>query len=150
MCSSDLLLDLCLFINGLPVATFMLKDGRTRQSADDAATQYRRLPSGEELLLQPGRCLAHFAVDETRVLVCSELRGEASVFHTFNLSTGDRDENPRSLFGIATDYLWRRILTRPGMIDLIENYAQMMDVEDESSGGTRPAPIFPQIGRAHV
>ena len=35
-------LDLCLFINGLPVATFELKNSLTKQTAADAVEQYKR------------------------------------------------------------------------------------------------------------
>ena len=37
-----LALDLCLFINGLPVATFELKNSLTKQTVDDAVEQYIR------------------------------------------------------------------------------------------------------------
>ncbi|MDP2798338.1 MAG: type I restriction endonuclease, partial [Deltaproteobacteria bacterium] len=35
-------LDLCLFINGLPIATFELKNSLTKQTVEDAIEQYRR------------------------------------------------------------------------------------------------------------
>ena len=35
-------LDLCLFINGLPIATFELKNSLTKQTVDDAVEQYKR------------------------------------------------------------------------------------------------------------
>jgi type I restriction enzyme, R subunit len=35
-------LDLCLFINGLPIATFELKNSLTKQTVEDAVEQYRR------------------------------------------------------------------------------------------------------------
>jgi type I restriction enzyme R subunit len=35
-------LDICLFINGLPIATFELKNSLTKQTVDDAVAQYRR------------------------------------------------------------------------------------------------------------
>ena len=39
---AQLALDLCLFINGLPVATFELKNSLTKQTVDDAVEQYKR------------------------------------------------------------------------------------------------------------
>lgn len=39
---TQLALDLCLFINGLPVATFELKNSLTKQTVADAVEQYRR------------------------------------------------------------------------------------------------------------
>ena len=39
---TQLALDLCLFINGLPFATFELKNSFTKQTVDDAIQQYNR------------------------------------------------------------------------------------------------------------
>ena len=63
---TQLALDLCLFINGLPVATFELKNSLTKQTVDDAVEQYKRDRDPRELLFQFGRCLVHFAVDDQR------------------------------------------------------------------------------------
>src|SRR5207237_4843972 len=52
-----LALDLCLFVNGLPVATFELKNSLTKQTVDDAIRQYQRDRDPRELLFQLGRCL---------------------------------------------------------------------------------------------
>ena len=103
---------MCLFINGLPIATLELKDGLTRQSVDDAMDAYKAIDASAEPLFQPGRCMAHFAVDEQQVYVCADLRGEKSVFRTFNQGSSDAAGNPPNLFGIASDYLWRQNLTR--------------------------------------
>ena len=61
---AQLALDLCLFVNGLPVATFELKNSLTKQTVSDAVDQYRRDRSPRETLFALGRCLAHFAVDD--------------------------------------------------------------------------------------
>ena len=39
---TQLALDLALFINGLPVATFELKNSLTKQTVEDAVEQYKR------------------------------------------------------------------------------------------------------------
>jgi type I restriction enzyme R subunit len=46
---SQLALDLCLFINGLPLATFELKNSLTKQTAEDAVQQYKRDRNPREL-----------------------------------------------------------------------------------------------------
>ncbi|MYC93440.1 MAG: hypothetical protein F4X14_00585 [Caldilineaceae bacterium SB0661_bin_32] len=61
--NAQLALDLCLFINGLPVATFELKNSLTKQTAADAVEQYKRDRNPNEPLFRLGRCLAHFASD---------------------------------------------------------------------------------------
>jgi len=57
-------LDLVLFINGLPVFTFELKNRLTKQTVHDAIEQYRRDRNPREKLFELGRCVAHFAVDD--------------------------------------------------------------------------------------
>ena len=55
-------LDLALFINGLPVATFELKNSLTKQTVEDAVEQYKRdcqrrrqiVPDGGVKVYQPG------------------------------------------------------------------------------------------------
>jgi type I restriction enzyme, R subunit len=142
--------DLCLFVNGLPIATLELKDGLAKQSADDAIKQYEHHRASRDQLFQPGRCMAHFAVDEQQAYVCSELHGPDSEFLPFNQGSSERSGNPTSLFGIATDYLWRHTLTRPGVIDIIENYAQMMTNVDERTGEKRSVPVFPRFHQLEV
>ena len=65
--NTQLALDLCLFINGLPIATFELKNSLTKQTVDDAVEQYKRDRNPREKLFDLGRCLAHFAVDDHEV-----------------------------------------------------------------------------------
>ena len=53
-------LDLGLFINGLPIATFELKNSLTKQTVEDAVEQYRRDRNPRERLFEFGRCVVHF------------------------------------------------------------------------------------------
>lgn len=131
--------DLCLFVNGLPVLTLALADSEGDTSVDEAIAWYRRLPIGEEPLFQPGRCMAHLAVDAERVAVCANLREHEAEFVPFNRGPTLDAPNPPSLFGVATDYLWRRILTRRSVTDLLEHYAQIVTGND-----TPPRTIFPR------
>ena len=59
-----LALDLAVFINGLPIATFELKNKLTKQTVEDAIQQYKRDRDPKELLFQFARYAVHFAVDE--------------------------------------------------------------------------------------
>ena len=77
-------LDLCLFINGLPIATFELKNSLTKQTVEDAVEQYKRDRDPRERLFEFGRCVVHFAVDDSEVRMCTELKGKASWFLPFN------------------------------------------------------------------
>src|ERR1035438_427525 len=68
---TQLALDLGMFINGLPIATFELKNNLTKQTVEDAVEQYKRDRNPRELLFQFGRCMVHFAVDESEVRFCT-------------------------------------------------------------------------------
>lgn len=75
---TTLALDLCLFINGLPIFTFELKNSLTKQTVADAIEQYKRDRDPKEKLFEFGRCVAHFALDEHEVRFCTHLKGKAS------------------------------------------------------------------------
>ena len=118
-------LDLALFVNGLPIATFELKNNLTKQTVDDAVQQYRNTRSQREDIFHVGRCAVHLAVDEQEVQFCTKLAGKASVFLPFNKGNDDGGAgNPVNAGGLKTDYLWREVLTPRGLTDIIENYAQ--------------------------
>ena len=70
-------LDLALFINGLPIATFELKNSLTCQNVDDAVWQYKKDRDRREKLFEFGRCIVHFAVDDLEVKFCTHLKGKA-------------------------------------------------------------------------
>ena len=118
-------LDLALFINGLPIATFELKNNLTKQTVADAVHQYRTTRNPREELFYAGRCAVHFAVDEQEAQFCTKLDGKASVFLPFNKGRDDDGAgNPVNPNGLRTDYLWQEILTPESLTDIIENYAQ--------------------------
>ena len=143
-------LDIGLFVNGLPVATFELKNNLTKQTVDDAVWQYRKDRDPREKLFALGRCLAHFAVDENDVRFCTHLRGKASVFLPFNRGWDDGAGNPPNPSGIKTDYLWKRILTRDGLTDIVENYAQVTVPKDDRTGKKRKTQIWPRYHQLDV
>ena len=100
-------LDLCVFINGLPIATFELKNSLTKQTVEDAVQQYMRDRDPRERLFEFGRCVVHFAVDDSEVRMCTELRGKASWFLPFNKGYHDGAGNPPNASGLKPDYLWK-------------------------------------------
>ena len=117
-------LDLVLFINGLPILTFELKNNLTKQNVEDAVEQYKKNRDHREDLFRPGRCATHMAVDENRVRFCAELTGPRSFFLPFDQGHDGGAGNPPNPEGLRTDYLWRETLTPRSLTDIIENYAQ--------------------------
>jgi type I restriction enzyme R subunit len=143
-------LDLALFLNGLPVFTFELKNRLTKQTVRDAIEQYKRDRNPREHLFELGRCIAHFAVDDNEVWFCTHLQGKASWFLPFNKGWNDGAGNPPNPDGLKTDYLWREILTRESLTDILENYAQLVEVKDPKSGKKRRRQIFPRYHQLDV
>jgi type I restriction enzyme R subunit len=143
-------LDLALFINGLPVATFELKNSLTKQTVDDAVEQYRRDRDPREKLFEFGRCMVHFAVDDTQVMFCTQLKGKASWFLPFNRGWNDGAGNPPNPAGLKTDYLWKSILTPLGLTDIIENYAQIVERRDPKTGKVKRDQLFPRFHQLDV
>ena len=133
-------LDIGLFINGLPVFTFELKNNLTKQTVSDAVWQYKKDRNPREKLFEFGRCVAHFAVDESEARFCTHLQGKASWFLPFNRGWNDGAGNPPNPEGLKTDYLWREVLTRESLTDIIENYAQVVESKDakKRAGERRP------------
>ena len=147
---AQLALDLCLFVNGLPVATFELKNSLTKQTVSDAVQQYKRDRNPREKLFELGRCLAHFAVDDHEVRFCTRLEGKTSWFLPFNKGWDDGAGNAPNSNGLKTDYLWKQVLTRDGLTDIIENYAQVVDTKDEKAGRKMRRQIWPRYHQLHV
>ena len=143
-------LDIGLFINGLPVFTFELKNNLTKQTVDDAVWQYKKDRSPREKLFEFGRCVAHFAVDENEVCFCTHLQGKASWFLPFNRGWNDSAGNPPNLHGIKTDYLWREVLTRESLTNILENYAQVVVSKDEKTGRKKKTQIWPRYHQLDV
>ncbi len=148
--NAQLALDLCLFVNGLPVATFELKNSLTKQTVEDAVEQYRRDRNPREKLFELGRCLAHFSVDDHEVKYCTHLRGKASWFLPFNKGWNDGAGNPPNPDGLKTDYLWKKVLTPDGLTDIIENYAQIVETKDYKTGRKKREQIWPRYHQLEV
>lgn len=145
-----LALDLCLFVNGLPVATFELKNSLTKQTVDDAVEQYRRDRDPKDRLFEFGRCMVHFAVDDSEVRFCTRLRGKESWFLPFNKGWNDGAGNPLNPDGLRTDYLWRRTLSPRSLSNIIQNYAQIVEKKDERTGRKHSYQIFPRYHQLDV
>ena len=148
-------LDLCAFINGLPLITFELKNSLTKQTVDDAVEQYKRDRDPRETLFAFGRCVVHFAVDDSEVRMCTALKGtkgmaKDSWFLPFNQGWNDGAGNPPNPDGLKTDYLWKRILTPARLTEILENYAQIVEEVNPKTGKKKQVQIFPRYHQLEV
>ncbi len=133
-------IDMVIFVNGLPLFTFELKNIWTGQNAEyHAIKQYREDRDPRDPLLMYGRCLAHFALDKDNVFFCTCLDGKNSYFMPFNqgLPDGKGKGNPVNPNGHKTSYMWERILRKEVIADIISNYA-LFDYGEAKSGKKVP------------
>lgn len=123
-------LDMGIFINGIPIMTFELKNELTKQNVKDAINQYKKDRNPKEPLFLFGRCLVHFAVDTEEVWMTTELKKENTSFLPFNKGYNEGAGNSPN-GGIKTDYLWKDILTKDSIANIIQNYIQFFEEESE-------------------
>jgi type I restriction enzyme R subunit len=148
--NTKLALDLVIFINGLPVITCELKNQLTKQNVNDAVYQYQHDRDPKELLFQFKRCMVHFAVDDVRIKFCTKLDGKKSWFLPFDKGYNDGAGNPSNPDGIMTDYLWKNILTKTELANIIENYAQVIEEKNNDTGKVSYKQVFPRYHQLSV
>jgi len=145
---NDNSLDLVLFLNGLPIFTGELKNPLTGQDVEDAIRQYKANRDPREPLLAYGRCVAHFAIDPDLVYVTTRLAGAETRFLPFNQGRFGGAGNPPvppTRRGYATAYLWEEAWARDSVLDLVRQFIQEVEEEDETGRKTgRYFLIFPR------
>ncbi|HNW50489.1 MAG TPA: type I restriction endonuclease [Prolixibacteraceae bacterium] len=146
----NLALDFIIFINGLPVATFELKNQFTKQDVYDAVHQYKTDRDPKETIFNFKRCAVHFALDDNEIRMCTKLTGKSSWFLPFNQGRNKGAGNPDNPNGIKTDYLWKSILTKPELSYIVENFAQVVSEKDEETGRIIETQIFPRYHQLSV
>lgn len=127
-------LDIVTFINGLPVISFELKNELTKQNVNHAIKQYKTDRNPNEEIFRFGRLVVNFAVDTEEVWMCTELKGQSSFFLPFNKGYKNGAGNPPKE-GIRTDYLWKEVLTKDSLTNIIQNYSQIITEEKEYLDG---------------
>ena len=71
-----------------------------------------------------------FAVDTNEVWMCTHLKGNSSYFLPFNKGYNNGAGNPPKE-GIKTDYLWKEVLTKSSLTNLVQNFCQLVTEEKE-------------------
>lgn len=142
--AAKLALDVCIFINGLPVITMELKNQLTKQNTENAVRQYKEDRDPHDLLFSFKRCMVHFAVDDATVMFCTKLCGKNSWFLPFNKGYNDGTGNPPNPDGLMTDYLWKDIFKKRKLSRIIENYAQVVEEVDEDTKKKTVKQIWPR------
>jgi type I restriction enzyme, R subunit len=142
---SNQTIDLCLFLNGIPVATAELKNHLTGQNIEHAIEQYRTNRDPKNVTLG-GRAIVHFAVDPDSVAMTTKLEGKATRFLPFNLGHNLGKGNPPNPAGHKTSYLWERVWARDPWLDILHRFIHVERPEKGSVSARRAAEkvIFPR------
>lgn len=147
-------IDFVVFINGLPLATFELKNNYTGQTYENAIKQYQTERDPKELLLQKKRCAVHFAVDDQQVWMCTALAGKDSWFLPFNRGVNGGAGNPVVEKDTMTSYLWKDVFTKATLSNIIENFAQVIVSKEKDKATklmkTKEVVIWPRYHQLDV
>lgn len=121
-------IDMVISVNGIPVSTIELKNemSATGWTVEDAKYQYRteRNPQGK-LFEFKKRSLVHFAVDTQEVYMTTKLDGENTSFLPFNRGFNDGKGNPPVENDVRTAYLWREVLRKDSLMELIGRFLHL-------------------------
>ena len=147
-------IDMVISVNGIPVGTIELKNemSTTGWTVEDAIHQYRteRNPQGK-LFEFKKRALVHFAVDTQEVYMTTKLDGENTSFLPFNRGFNDGKGNPPVENDVRTAYLWREVLRKDSLMELIGRFLHLSREERKirTNSGFRRIPsesmIFPRF-----
>jgi type I restriction enzyme R subunit len=146
----DRVLDLVLFLNGIPIFTAELKNPLSGQTVERAIRQYSNPVERDprDPLLAYGRCLAHLAVDPELAYVTTELAGTKTRFLPFNQGKFGGAGNPPvppTRSGYATAYLWEETWARDSVLDLIRQFVHEIEEEDDKGRKTgKRYLVFPR------
>lgn len=131
-------IDMVIYINGMPIFTFELKNPWTGQTAHyNGQKQYKEDRNPKDTLLKFGRCLAHFTLDKNEVYFTTKLNLGKTYFMPFNqgLPNGQGAGNPvNPNGGYKTAYMWEKILQKDTVADIIMNYVRFDYGEANTQG----------------
>lgn len=129
----DLVIDMAIFVNGLPILTIELKNSLTGQNHLNAIRQYMKdRPVQGEPLLEFKRCLVHFAMGTEQVFMTTKLNGQNTRFFPFNTSYMNEDLH---VSGYRTSYMWEDVLTKNSLLDLLQNFIEVQ-INEETTYNT--------------
>lgn len=152
--SSEGRIDLVIFLNGLPIITFELKNEASGQNYKDAIEQYQldRDPK-EKLFKFNERCLVHFAMDTSECYMTTKLDGRKTFFLPFNRGNEGGKGNPYVEGKISTHYIWEDILVKDTLLTIIDKFVYLQVKESVNEKGKKikkESVIFPRYHQIDV
>lgn len=118
--------DIILAVNGLPIVSIELKNPMSGQTIENAKHQYRYERDSKELLFAfKQRCLVFFGVDTEEVTMTTKLDDKDTVFLPFNRGHNCGKGNPPVEDDYRTAYLWREVLTKDSLLDILARFLHL-------------------------
>lgn len=155
-------IDMVLSVNGIPVAALELKNQYKGQDVNNAISQFKNDRSSKEFCFRLNhRFLVYFAVDLYEVWMTTCLKDSATVFMPFNQGsngpgvTGGQG-NPQNKDGYSTDYLWKTVLQKDALLDILHRFIAYVEEKQEVTTATgtkivkKPKLIFPRYHQFDV
>lgn len=150
-------IDIVLFINGIPVVSMELKCQFTGQDTSNAISQYKFDRAGNDAIFEfKNRILVHFAVDLTNVYMTTRLQGSKTYFLPFNQGSNGSGKvggkgNPINPDGYDTDYLWKSVLCKDRLLEIIHKYLHLQVIKSDKTGDIKEERmIFPRYHQLDV
>lgn len=148
-------IDMLVSLNGFPIAVLELKNPLTNQTVDDAKRQYMNDRDPKELLFQfKKRAIVFFAVDPDEVYMTTRLEKEKTFFLPFNKGNNGGKGNPPVANDYKTSYLWKEILQKNSLIDILFRFVFVKQEDILDSTGEiidkKETVIFPRYHQLDV
>ncbi len=153
-------IDIVLLLNGIPVVSMELKNQFTGQDVNNAIKQYKFDRATKDKLFEfKQRVLVHFAVDLFEVYMTTRLAGASTYFLPFNQGSNGAGNvggkgNPAIEDDYLTAYLWKRVLTKDALMEILQKYMhlQVEEIKDKDGKTTskKETMIFPRYHQLDV
>ena len=156
--SNDERIDVVIFLNGLAIMAFELKNGVT-QLVGDAITQFKKERHPETRLFQwKAGVLVSFAMDPFEVNMTTRLAKDSTYFLPFNQGAGEGVNagkgNPVCENDYVVHYMWDNILTKDSVLEIISKFMfiERKEEKDKDTGvkTKKETVIFPRYHQLDV
>lgn len=148
-------IDMMASLNGLPIIVMELKNQLTGQTVEDSKRQFRNDRDPRELLFQfKKRAIVFFAVDTDEVYMTTRLNADKTFFLPFNRGDNGGKGNPVVYGDYRTSYLWKDILQKDSLLDILFRfvYVELDEVKDSTGEiiEKKETVIFPRYHQLDV
>ncbi|AIF42150.1 type I restriction endonuclease subunit R [Virgibacillus sp. SK37] len=148
-------IDMMVSLNGLPIAVMELKNQLTNQTVEDSIRQFKKDRDPREALFRfKKRAIVFFAVDTDEVYMATQLNRDKTFFLPFNKGNDGGKGNPVIYRDYRTSYLWKDILQKDSLLDILFRfvYVEKEDVQDSTGEiiDKKETIIFPRYHQLDV